>query len=55
MEDDDMTLPLPVDYSDNRYGRLVDWLANEHTVLSQALRREPTDEEHRRTLTPSST
>ena len=42
-----MTLPLPVDYSDNRYRRLVDWLANEHTVLSQALRREPTDEEHR--------
>ena len=42
-----MTLPLPVDYSDNRYRRLVDWLANGHTVLSQALRREPTEEEHR--------
>ena len=42
-----MTVPLPVDYSDNRYRRLVDWLANEHTVLSQALRREPTEEEHR--------
>ena len=25
----------------------MDWLANEHIVLSLALRREPTDEEHR--------
>jgi hypothetical protein len=37
----------PVGYSDKRYFQLVDWLANEHKVLSQALRREPTDEEHR--------
>ena len=35
-------MTLPVDYI-----QLVDWLANEHKVLSQALRREPTDEEHR--------
>src|SRR5262245_52859522 len=41
------TMTLPVDYSDKRYRQLVDWLANEHKVLSQALRREPTDEEHR--------
>jgi hypothetical protein len=39
-------MTLPVDYSDKRYFQLVDWLANEHKVLSQALRREPTDEEH---------
>jgi len=37
----------PVDFSDERYRQLVDWLANEHKVLSQALRCEPTDEEHR--------
>jgi hypothetical protein len=36
---------LPVD--EKRYRQLVDWLANEHKVLSQTLRREPTDEEHR--------
>src|SRR5262245_44966187 len=41
------TMTLPVDYPDKRYRQLVDWLANEHKVLSQALRREPTDEEHR--------
>src|SRR5262249_29995839 len=41
------TMTPPVDYSDKRYFQLVDWLANEHKVLSQALRREPTDEEHR--------
>jgi hypothetical protein len=35
-------MTLPVDYI-----QLVDWLANEHKVLSQALRREPTNEEHR--------
>jgi hypothetical protein len=40
-------MTLPVDYSDKRYRQLVDWLANEHNVLSQALRCEPTDEEHR--------
>jgi aromatic ring-cleaving dioxygenase len=39
-------MTLPVDYSDTRYRQLVDWLANEHKVLSQALRREPTDKEH---------
>jgi aromatic ring-cleaving dioxygenase len=37
----------PVHYSDRRYRQLVDWLANEHEVLSQALRREPTAEENR--------
>jgi len=40
-------MTLPVDCLDNRYRQLVDWLTNEHKVLSQALRREPTDEEHR--------
>jgi aromatic ring-cleaving dioxygenase len=40
-------MTLPVNCLDNRYCQLVDWLANEHKVLSQALRREPTDEEHR--------
>src|SRR6266446_4171997 len=32
------TMTPPVDYSDKRYFQLVDWLANEHKVLSQALR-----------------
>src|SRR5262249_57056697 len=41
------TMTLPVDCLDTRYRQLVDWLASEHKVLSQALRREPTDEEHR--------
>jgi hypothetical protein len=36
---------LPVD--DKRYRQLMDWLATEHKVLSQTLRREPTHEEHR--------
>jgi hypothetical protein len=40
-------MTLPVDCLDKRYRQLVDWLANEHQVLSQALRREPTNEEHR--------
>src|SRR5262249_8811448 len=41
------TMTPPVDYSDKRYFQLVDWLANEPKMLSQALRREPTGEEHR--------
>ena len=32
-------MTLPVNYPDTRYRQLVDWLANEHKVLSQALRR----------------
>ena len=40
-------MTLPVDCSDKRYFQLMDWLANEYKVLSQALKREPTDEEHR--------
>ena len=40
-------MTLPVDCLDSRYRQLVDWLTHEHKVLSQALRREPTDEEYR--------
>jgi hypothetical protein len=38
---------MRVDVQDKRYRKLVDWLANEHSVLVAALRREPTAAEHR--------
>jgi hypothetical protein len=40
-------MTVPVDCLDNRYRHLVDWLTNEHKVLSKALGRVPTGEQHR--------
>ena len=38
---------MRVEPRDERYRKLVTWLANEHNVLQKALGREPTVAEHR--------